>query len=933
MTKTWQKAFDDLRKGWNDPKRELRDFSLDQNVVVSGTKPVLLGVKNELFEIPRQSWRSLYVVFLATFYAYAKYRNAIKSVVSWSSRDDFLRDPQKIGRAVFVETNLSALQIFNQIRDVLELCDIHLEKVHIAYFSLKKDDSTSEEGTSRIKKSFLDSTTELEQADDSVAQLEQPTISDTCVQSLGQIGNVTGTKPLNFQFAIENQKYSQSVKSWTSLYIEILLMLIERIPGALKILYNKGIVVDGNKKLRNPHVINRLKDLYVETNLNSNQLFGCVKSAVAFCGVPEQDVSIEYIVTDKIKHERSLVSTSDLKKEETEEDEIIETVVENDSERKHRQKYLFNGAYLGKGPAVWAVVNCYVEQHPEISFEELQKVFPDDAARPGFAKMLRREAEVSQDDWDGRRFNKQMIVLDDGTHVAVSTQWTPANFESFCEYARKAGLIIEELDSNEGPVIPTQKQKSSQNDILLAPYKRVLVEKFDSGFRMGDFIHRNRFRHFYEELNGTPLNSSDMELDNTLEMCGMVHDDRLYVIENLLDESTKVRLLESIEEQLNLHPRLYLEILFERFADDFRGTAIESMDVLKTYLQALPDFNYYINKDRVFRDESFRYVGSPKDEVKRLLEEEHRPMSDDEIFKKLDWIPQEKICVAFMQCSVTQEILSNGDHSRFILETFDIAGDEIEWLSEWIKQELDNSDFIGSMDAVKALKSRYSDIVERNSCFRDIGIRNAIAVLLGDDFDFKGNLIVKKGKIISNENLFKDFCESRDAFTVDDIDLLANSLGVPALYDVIYGNSFRLNERNFVQRIPKMDVDAIDDVIETFVRDKEFIPLKKIDFWGGFPIVSENWNHFMLESFLWRCSKKFKLVHSNFSKTTYAGAIVRNNIAMDFEDVLVHALSEENFDAGRAKKFLKEEGYLAREKCSNIDSLLEKSQQLRTSRK
>lgn len=929
MTKTWQKAFDDLRKGWNDPKRELWDFSFDQNVVVSGTKPVLLGVKKELFEIPRQSWRSLYVIFLATFYVYAEYRNAIKSVVSWSSRNDFLREPQKIGRTVFVETNLSALQIFNQIRDVLELCDIPLENVHIAYFSLKKE--TVEEKSSLITESFSEPAIEIEQASDNVVQSELPINSDACVCSLEQIVYVTGTKPLNFQFSYGDKKYSQSVKSWTSLYIEVLLKLIEWVPGALKTLYNKGLIVDGNKRLRNPHTIDKLKDLYVETNLNSNQLFSCIKNAVTFCGVPEEDVSIEYVITDRLKYERPIVSS--LRKDETSEEKIDETENEINAERKHRQKYLFNGVALCKGPAVWAVVNCYVEQHPKISFDDLQKVFPDDAARPGFAKMLRREGEVSQDDWDGRRFNKQMIVLDDGTHVAVSTQWTPANFESFCEYARKAGLIIEELDSNEGSVIPTQKQKSSQNDILLAPYKRVLVEKFDSGFRMGDFIHRNRFRHFYEELNGAPLNSSDMELDNILEMCGMVHDGRLYVIENLLDETTKVRLLESIEEQLNLHPRLYLEILFERFADDFRGTAIESMDILKTYLQALPDFNYYINKDRVFRDESFRHVGSPKDEVKRLLEEEHRPMNDDEIFKKLNWIPQEKIGVAFMQCSVTQEILSNGDHSRFILETFDIAGDEIEWLSEWIKQELDNSDFIGSMDAVKALKSRYSDIVERNSGFRDIGIRNAIAVLLGDDFDFNGNLIVKKGKIISNEDLFKDFCESRDAFTVDDIDLLANSLGVPALYDVIYGNSFRLNERDFVQSVPKMDVDAIDDVIETFVRGKEYIPLKKIDFWGGFPIVSGNWNHFMLESFLCRCSKKFKLVHSNFSKTTFAGAIVRNDVAMDFEDVLVHALSEENFDADRAKKFLKEEGYLAREKCSNIDSLLEKSQQVRTSRK
>jgi hypothetical protein len=932
LAKTWQKAFDDLRKGWNDPKRELRVFSLDQNVVVSGTKPVLLSVKNELFEIPRQSWRSLYVVFLATFYAYAEYRNAIKSVVSWSSRNDFLREPQKIGRTVFVETNLSALQIFNHIRDVLELCDIPLEKVHIAYFSLKKDDSTSEEGTSRIKKSFLDSTTELEQADDSVAQLEQPTISDTCVQSLGQIGNVTGTKPLNFQFAIENQKYSQSVKSWTSLYIEILLMLIERIPGALKILYNKGIVVDGNKKLRNPHVINRLRDLYVETNLNSNQLFGCIKSAVAFCGVPEQDVSIEYIVTDKIKHERSLVSTSDLKKEETEEDEIIETVVENDSERKHRQKYLFNGAYLGKGPAVWAVVNCYVEQHPEISFEELQKVFPDDAARPGFAKMVRRYEDVDDYDWKGRRFNKDLISLKDGTQIAVSTQWTPANFSNFCKFAQKVGLLIENVESGTDDVPPSRK-KNVSNEVLLVPYKKVLVEKFSSGYILNNIIQRNRFRHFYEELNGSTISASDMELDNTIEMCGMVHDGRLYVTECVLEDSKKTEVLEYIENQLNLHPRLYLEKLLEHFAYDFRDTPIEGVDVLRTYLQELPDFNYYINKDRVFRDESYRHIGSPKDEVKRLLEEECRPMSDDEIFKKLDWIPEEKIKVAFMQCSITQEILSNGDHSRFILESFDISGDELEWLSNWIRQELDDAEFMGSMDLVKALKSKYPEFAERNCNFRDIGIRNALALLLQDYFNFNGNLITKKGKTVSNEKLFVDFCKTRESFNVDDVDAFADSLNVPALYDVIYTYSFRLNDRDFIRDVPSMDVDAIDSVIENFLNEENFIPLKKIDFWGNFPITVGRWNHFLLESFLWRCSKKFKLVHSNFSKTTFAGAIVRKDATLNFEDVLVYALSEKDFDAVNAKKFLKDEGFLAREKCSNIDTLLEKARQMRSSRK
>ena len=925
-----------MRMDWNDPMRPLKELTFDQNVVVSGTKPILLCIKNEFFEISRQSWRSLYVVFLATFYARAEYRDTIKSVVSWSCHENFLRSPQKIGHSVFVETNLSALQIFNHVRDVLELCDIPLEKVCIAYYNVKNEKELNVNFSSLTAELSLDSTIiEAASASEDFIQLGKPMDLDVFTQTLDSMESVTGTKPLNFQFKYESQTLLQSVKSWSSLYVEVLLKLIEWVPGALGILFRKGLIVEGSLQLRNPRVIDRLKNLYVETNLNANQLFYYVKKAVAFCGMSEDSVMVEYIITDKSKYGQSTFSDNspiELEKP-ADENETIESETENIEGRKHRQKYLFNGVALGKGPVVWEVVNSYVIQHPEITFDELQQIFPDDAARPGFAKMLRREDEVSQDDWDGRRFNKRMIILDDGTTVAVSTQWTPANFENFCKYARRVGLIIDELDSRENSIPQFQKQKSSQNDILLAPYKKILAEKFDSGFRIGDFIYRGRFKHFYEEMKGFPLNLTDMELDNTIEMCGMVHDGRLYVIEHLLDESAKNKLLEYIEEQLNLHPRLYLQILFEQFADDFRGTAIESMDILKKYLQSLPNFNYYINKDCLFRDESYRHVGSPKDELKRLLEEEHRPLSDEEIFKKLNWIPQEKIKVAFMQCSVTQEILSNGDHSRFILESFDIAGDEIEWLYGWIKQELASSDFIGSMDAVKALKSRSLDIAERNSGFRDIGIRNAIAVLMDDDFDFKGNLIVKKGKIISNEALFEDFCESRDAYSIDDIDDFAASLGIPALYDVIYEKSFRLNDKSFVKKIPSIDVDGVDAAIETFFQDKEFIPLKKIDFWGAFPVVNGNWNHFMLESFLWRCSRKFKLVHSNFSKTTFAGAIIRNDVAMSFEDVLVRALSEENFDAEHAKKFLKEEGYLAREKCSNIDSLLEKSQQLRTFRK
>lgn len=111
---------------------------------------------------------------------------------------------------------------------------------------------------------------------------------------------------------------------------------------------------------------------------------------------------------------------------------------------KDNTQYKVNGSPTGgKGPTVYAAVDLYVKTHPNITFGELQEVFPDATAKPGFGKMLRLFEQVSKNQWNGSRFKKQPIVLASEQQVAVSTQWKPDNMRTFIEYANRAGITIE----------------------------------------------------------------------------------------------------------------------------------------------------------------------------------------------------------------------------------------------------------------------------------------------------------------------------------------------------------------------------------------------------------------------------------------------------------------------------------------------------------
>lgn len=121
---------------------------------------------------------------------------------------------------------------------------------------------------------------------------------------------------------------------------------------------------------------------------------------------------------------------------------VVDALIHKQKGEKDNTKYTVNGTPTGgKSPTVYAAVEYYVKSNLGITFEQLQVAFPDEAAKPGFRKMICLLEQVSNN--KRKRFSKNPITLASGQQVVVSTQWYPDNMRKFIEYAGRAGIVIE----------------------------------------------------------------------------------------------------------------------------------------------------------------------------------------------------------------------------------------------------------------------------------------------------------------------------------------------------------------------------------------------------------------------------------------------------------------------------------------------------------
>ena len=217
--------------------------------------------------------------------------------------------------------------------------------------------------------------------------------------------------------------------------------------------------------------------------------------------------------------------------------------------------------------------------------------------------------------------------------------------------------------------------------------------------------------------------------------------------------------------------------------------------------------------------------------------------------------------------------------------------------------------------------------------WKDWGIRNAIAYLLRDAFDFAGVIISGKGAGLTTSQIFRSFCRNHPQLSLEQLKDLATQLEVTGIYwPDITAEMVRISQTEFVsKRDVRFDIEATDAVLESFCPG-DYIPLKDITFYMALPGANYPWNGFLLESYLRSYSRTFRLEQAGPTEYTYIGAMVRRTSRIrTLQDLLIDVLAHEESWTNMKEAFtlIAQKGYRSSRTMTNATEIVKAAQALR----
>ena len=154
-------------------------------------------------------------------------------------------------------------------------------------------------------------------------------------------------------------------------------------------------------------------------------------------------------------------------------------------------------------------------------------------------------------------------------------------------------------------------------------------------------------------------------------------------------------------------------------------------------------------------------------------------------------------------------------------------------------------------------------------------------------------------------------------------------------WDFVLGEMVRISQSQFVRKdLIDFDVDAIDAILDGMC-PKDYIPLKEINLFLNFPNIGYTWNSYVVESYLYSFSRKFKLIHASFSENTVCGAMVRlDSPISDYRSLIVNALSYSDSLSSddKALQFIVDKGYQQKKSSKEIGSIIKEAKLIKEKR-
>ena len=474
--------------------------------------------------------------------------------------------------------------------------------------------------------------------------------------------------------------------------------------------------------------------------------------------------------------------------------------------------------------------------------------------------------------------------------------------------------------------MPTKKTKTKPSHIR---YKELLGKYFPTGFRIESSLDMKKFRRYYQEQYGTELSSEDYLICQEVRSVTILYGKKAYLPDSMLSQEKKDKLLQYIEDKFSSGcDAIYYGALFSEFEEVLQGERIYTSEMLKTYLSYINKGNYVLQRSYLAKDYTVQM--NPEDDIREYLKEAAGPVEVERLAAELSYIPEQKIKFAL---STNNDFIWNATGEYFYEDCVHFSNSELEWISKFLVDSIEERDFVTGNELFEAVHAHFPEIIEMYQWITPLGMRKVIAYKLNDKFSFNGNIISKYGEDLSMAEVYAKYCLEHSRFTLDELNVLKKELDSTIYFDEIYANSLRISQNEFVsQDMAQFDVEATDEAIGRICTG-QYMSLQEIRDFGTFPYAGYPWNEYLLEHFVANYSQKFMLLHIGYSANVCAGAIVKQASSFkDFNDLLVDILANSNIvlDEDSALEYLRQQGYIARRRYSDIGRIVTEAKVVRS---
>ena len=321
--------------------------------------------------------------------------------------------------------------------------------------------------------------------------------------SFSEISDLAYTKPIYASyFGDEIQGFS----SWKQLYIKVFKKLYDDYADVIPL--NKSFnTVNGRMDFCTsehyglmvaPKEI--LNEKYLETNLSAIDIVRKIKSLLDICLVDEENLIIKYEKKADIHPSEELKSSKRIK---------------NNANGEAFFNWLNNeqGMAIPTCRSYVSAVNTAEQYAIDNEFVNC-RLYSDNY----------HEAKATADELFSNKF---FMEYNDKQHNRFR-----AGINKLLLYISSSGNTI---------VTPTIS-------INIEPFTEILIEKFSKGYRINSPLELRKFKKYWEKYHDSMIDMDDDNITKCIQQCGIIHEEKVYIPEKILDEDTRMKLFSFIND-------------------------------------------------------------------------------------------------------------------------------------------------------------------------------------------------------------------------------------------------------------------------------------------------------------------------------------------------------------------------------------------------